>query len=238
MELILRAAFVLFLWKQAAAAPPVTCGSAVHLLHVPSQLRLFSGSLSWGSGSGQQAVTAKPEGQGDHATLWSVKEGAGMDSCPPGRAIKCGDTIRLEHVETQKNLHSHHFQSPISRRLEVTAFGTEGIGDGGDSWEVLCDNASSNNNKKIAPVWGRGASVRLRHKDNGGYLTSAKRYQFSHENCPRCPIVGHQEVSVAPEGNGKNDFWSADGEEGVFVYKIGEGEDDDDNSSSNDDNEL
>ena len=45
--------------------------------------------------------------------------------------IKCGQTIRLMHVNTHKNLHSHHFSSPLSHNLEVSAFGEDGIGDDG-----------------------------------------------------------------------------------------------------------
>jgi len=45
--------------------------------------------------------------------------------------IKCGTVIRLTHLTTNRNLHSHHFQSPLSRNLEVSAFGDNGEGDEG-----------------------------------------------------------------------------------------------------------
>ena len=45
--------------------------------------------------------------------------------------IKCGSIIRLTHLNTNRNLHSHHFQSPLSRNLEVSAFGDSGTGDEG-----------------------------------------------------------------------------------------------------------
>ena len=52
--------------------------------------------------------------------------------------IKCGQTIRLTHVTTDKNLHSHHFQSPLSHNLEVSAFGDEGEGDEGEcGWKYF-----------------------------------------------------------------------------------------------------
>ena len=35
------------------------------------------------------------------------------------------------HIETKKNLHSHHFNSPLSNNYEVSAFGDEGLGDEG-----------------------------------------------------------------------------------------------------------
>lgn len=34
--------------------------------------------------------------------------------------IKCGDSIRLLHVSTRKNLHSHLFASPLSNNQEVS----------------------------------------------------------------------------------------------------------------------
>lgn len=39
--------------------------------------------------------------------------------------VKCGDTIRLHHLATNKNLHSHHFQSPLSGNQEISAYGDE-----------------------------------------------------------------------------------------------------------------
>ena len=45
--------------------------------------------------------------------------------------VECGQIVRLTHVATNRNLHSHHFQSPLSHNLEVSAFGEEGEGDDG-----------------------------------------------------------------------------------------------------------
>ena len=50
--------------------------------------------------------------------------------------IKCGQTVRLMHLSTRRNLHSHHFQSPLSHNLEVSAFGEDGEGDEG--MDVVC----------------------------------------------------------------------------------------------------
>lgn len=43
--------------------------------------------------------------------------------------VQCDDIIRLEHVKTQKNLHSHNFESPIAKQQEVSCLGTNGVGD-------------------------------------------------------------------------------------------------------------
>ena len=45
--------------------------------------------------------------------------------------VKCGDKIRLQHLATKRNLHSHLFQSPITHNQEVSAFGEGGDGDTG-----------------------------------------------------------------------------------------------------------
>lgn len=41
-------------------------------------------------------------------------------------SIKCGDIIRLQHVTTNKNLHSHYFSSPLSGYQEISCYGNNG----------------------------------------------------------------------------------------------------------------
>lgn len=42
--------------------------------------------------------------------------------------------IRLEHMLTKRNLHSHReFDSPSSRQQEVCAYGENGLGDPNDN---------------------------------------------------------------------------------------------------------
>ncbi|CAN0548779.1 unnamed protein product, partial [Laminaria digitata] len=48
-----------------------------------------------------------------------VKEGDGALPCEAGEPMACGAVVRLEHVATGKNLHSHLFKSPLSRMQEV-----------------------------------------------------------------------------------------------------------------------
>lgn len=55
--------------------------------------------------------------------------------------VKCGQTIRLMHLATKRNLHSHHFSSPLSHNLEVSAFGEDGEGDEGTGRMSRTDNA-------------------------------------------------------------------------------------------------
>ena len=60
------------------------------------------------------------DGDHDYNSLWIVKEadlGNDDTKCRTGVKIKCGDMIRLEHMNTGKNIHSHsNFDSPVSGR--------------------------------------------------------------------------------------------------------------------------
>lgn len=78
--------------------------------------------------------TAMSEPDYDDSTLWIVKpkhsevaavgirtlqpvdEGGKFDSfaVAGGSPVKCGDVVRFEHVETEKNLHSHHQKAAIA----------------------------------------------------------------------------------------------------------------------------
>eukprot|EP01031_Cornospumella_fuschlensis_P034455 gene34455-41708_t len=130
--------FVLFVFiavvtaAKKEAAGPVTCGSVIKLVHKESGNNLHSHNIAWGSGSGQQSVTTN-KARNEKSSLWQVKEGHHLASCEIGAPIKCGDVIRLEHVDTGKNLHSHLFKAPISGQQEVSGFGDRGNGDTGDN---------------------------------------------------------------------------------------------------------
>ncbi|KAA3670512.1 uncharacterized protein DEA37_0003568, partial [Paragonimus westermani] len=89
-----------------------------------------------------------------------IFERNGSPRCNRGRIIKCGQTIRLMHLNTRKNLHSHHFQSPLSHNFEVSAFGNGGVGDEGDDWQVICDG----------PYWLRKSRIQLKHISTEGRL--------------------------------------------------------------------
>lgn len=71
--------------------------------------------------------------------------------------FECGSTIRLEHLTTQKNLHSHYVSSPLSGNQEVSAYGNKGEGDTGDNWILQCE----------AEFWDRDQGIKLQHVDTG-----------------------------------------------------------------------
>lgn len=173
----------------------VTCGSALKLLNTGHNVRLHSHDVKYGSGSGQQSVTAV-ESADDHNSYWRVRSKMGSN-CVRGSPIKCGSVIRLTHLNTNKNLHSHHFQSPLSHNLEVSAFGDSGEGDEGDLWTVVCSTT----------YWRRADKVRLRHVVTNYYL------HVSGDSYGR-PISGQREVSGYSSPSDLNQWKAA---EGIFL---------------------
>ncbi|XP_066294279.1 stromal cell-derived factor 2-like [Branchiostoma lanceolatum] len=175
--------------------PYVTCGSVVKLLNTRNNVRLHSHDVKYGSGSGQQSVTAV-DSSDDTNSYWAVK-GKADKPCVRGTPIKCGQTIRLMHTTTRRNLHSHYFQSPLSRNQEVSAFGTDGLGDTGDYWAVTCSGT----------YWERDDMVRFKHTVTEMYL------HITGDTYGR-PIHGQREVCAYPKPDSGN-FWRV--MEGVFI---------------------
>ncbi|CAM9852111.1 unnamed protein product, partial [Chrysoparadoxa australica] len=186
----------------------VTCSSIIKLSHISTGFNLHSHKISWGSGSQQQSVTAH-DSMNDQGGLWLVKEADGALPCEAGMAIPCKSLVRLEHMATSKNLHTHRFPSPLTKKLEVSCFGEGGEGDSGDNWEVICTSPSGTH-------WRRGEHVKLRSVATGAYLQSSKSARFDQRNCPNCPIIGQQEVVGGSEqASGNESLWKAD--QGLFI---------------------
>ena len=111
----------------------------MRLHNVASGYFLNSQSVNYGTGSGQQVVTAV--GLADsYDSIWTIKESERSPKmCITGEPVLCGDNIRLEHTTTGKNLHSHsQFGSLLTGKQEVSGFGSNGEGDGGDDWIIEC----------------------------------------------------------------------------------------------------
>ncbi|CAH0557963.1 unnamed protein product [Brassicogethes aeneus] len=181
---------------EAAKQKYVTCGSVVKLLNTDYKVRLHSHDVKYGTGSGQQSVTAT-EVQEDINSHWIVKGVTGV-SCTRGEPVKCGSSIRLEHTETKKNLHSHHFSSPLSGNQEISCYGDNGDGDTGDHWTVVCSGDS----------WLRDDSVMLKHADTGMYLSASGR-TFGR------PINGQMEVVGVSSSTGSVHWQTM---EGVYLH--------------------
>mmetsp|Transcript_7433 Transcript_7433/g.21140 ORF Transcript_7433/g.21140 Transcript_7433/m.21140 type:complete len:259 (+) Transcript_7433:144-920(+) len=221
----------------------VTCGSAVKLSHLESKTATgmehflsSEGNRNLGSGSGQQIVTAVSSTTTTTTTntLWWIRgpndesrfdndnndnaNANGVAACTQGVAqpIACGSVIRLSHLESLRNLHSHNVKSPLSRQQEVSAFGEgDGDGDNGDDWRVVCSNSNSSNGGKN--YWERSSVVSFQHVDSGAYLGASSTVKFTHQNCGHnCPILNHLEVFGRKQ---KDHFGNWVAEMGVHLSK-------------------
>ncbi|VDD80371.1 unnamed protein product, partial [Mesocestoides corti] len=173
----------------------VTCGSIIKLVNTDYDVRLHSHDVNYGSGSGQQSVTGLKDVT-DAGSYWQDKN---TDYCR-GLPIKCGQIIRLTHLSSKKNLHSHHFQSPLSRNFEVSAFGQNGIGDEGDYSSFLSQSV----------ITGKSFGMLVMLADNCFYYV---RYLHVSGSTFSHPIPGHFEISSSKSVYGSS--WKT--KEGVFI---------------------
>jgi len=175
----------------------VTCGSVVKLVNHNHKVRLHSHDVKYGSGSGQQSVTGVTLSE-DVNSHWTIKGPEEYDFCKRGEPVTCGQTVRMEHLTTMRNLHSHHFSSPLTNQQEVSAFGEGGVGDTGDVWKVVCDG----------DYWQRDQTVMFRHSDTGMYL-AASGQTFGR------PINGQMEIIGSNKQDGASKWRT---QEGVYVH--------------------
>lgn len=197
----------------------VTCGSVIKLRNKETNHHLHSHSIAWGSGSGQQSVTGHGSSN-DVGSSFMVKHGQNEPFCTVGTAVKCGMKIRLEHIQTGKNVHSHLFRAALTGNQEVSGFGEGGVGDTGDNWSIQCSQGDD--------LWRRGSWVELKHVDTGKFLYTSSRATFNAQNCGGgCPIMGQTEVSSSGKKSDGTTKWATGS--GVYYPSKEEqmGEDDD-----------
>ncbi|XP_008995428.1 stromal cell-derived factor 2 isoform X1 [Callithrix jacchus] len=216
------------LWNAVGASnlAVVTCGSVVKLVNTRHNVRLHSHDVRYGSGSGQQSVTGVTSVD-DSNSYWRIR-GKTATVCERGTPIKCGQPIRLTHVNTGRNLHSHHFTSPLS--------GNQGIGSSssGSFLLVLTQCASLGGagchfswTQEVSafgeegegdylddwtvlcngPYWVRDGEVRFKHSSTE-VLLSVTGEQYGR------PISGQKEVHGMAQPS-QNNYWKA--MEGIFM---------------------
>lgn len=174
----------------------LTWTTTARFKHYESGFFLHSHEIAYGSGSGQQSVTAL-EADNDAGSLWTVKEANGEPLCLTGERIKWGQKIRIEHMNTEKNLHTHTYSSPVSNRQEVSWFGNNGIGDNYDNWFIECKD-------KVNGEFIEGKTYfYLKHEVTSAYLYAEKRSMYDNNNCRYCPIKGQLEISASKSKDNK-----------------------------------
>lgn len=216
----------------------VTCGSAIRIRNIDSRKYFLGSSEHKYSHNGQQVVTLDTRGD-QSKFMWQVSlsnvalfflspcslryilitipfaltkiQAAHNNTCTTGEKIKCGEIIRLTHVGTGKNLHSHGLPAPLTRRnTEVSGFGNDGEGDTGDNWKLECVHREDAGNAQHR-MWESTTLVRILHVDTKHWLSSSTKTKFNQSNCPNCPLQGELEVSGTNSNSDATMFRSDDG---------------------------
>ena len=181
--------------RTVVPAKAVKYRAMIKLIHVQTNLSLHSHKRNYphSQSSGQQQVTAFAGSNDDD--YWTVKGAHNYgEMYNNGEPVQHGEIIRLEHITTRKNLHSHRDgSSPMSHQQEVTAFGQDGIGDTNDNWKVDLDGGG---------IWLEGTKVRLIH-----VATDAALHSHSGYNLPEWGFY-QQEVTCYGDRN-QDDWWRA-----------------------------
>lgn len=167
----------------------ITYGSSLRMQNIITKYYLSSFNLNWSTGSRLQIITGIKEDY-EQESLFIIKEGETYPVKENGEHVKCGDIIRLEHVQTGKNIHSHEFPSFVTGAQEACGFGENGNGDVNDNFEIICYKWNEKDIKGETQFF-------LQHVPTKKYLfMDYKKSLFNDYNCRGCPIRGQREVSL------------------------------------------
>ncbi|KPU75029.1 uncharacterized protein Dana_GF21197, isoform C [Drosophila ananassae] len=123
--------------------------------------------------------------------------------------LKHGDLIRLEHLMTKRNLHSHAEPSAMTKKHhQVTGYGENGIGDVNDVWRVMVVGGKIN--ETVHTVTSR---LRFIHMVQNCALTS------SGKQLPKWGFE-QQEVSCNPNIRDKNSQWNIEDNEHKLLPSV------------------
>jgi len=146
--------------------------------------------------SDQQLVAAVTTENSD--CYWLLKPANAIDpAAVRGDPIRPGDVVRLEHVPTKRNLHTHGDKPAPSTRSqkEVTCYGENGLGNNDDNWIVELPGGGT--------AWLTGQRVRL---VNQSILAALHSHEITFINAGET----FQEVTGHPDGHrDQNDYWNA-----------------------------
>ncbi|POY73479.1 hypothetical protein BMF94_3416 [Rhodotorula taiwanensis] len=119
--------------------------------------------------------------------------------------LRHGDTIRLVHAATGRNLHSHTIAAPVSKlNNEVSCYGNATVGDSNDYWTVeVVDDFLRGARHKFDRIHSLSTRLRIRHLNSGCYLRAANAI---------LPQWGFKQVEVSceKEDNPKDEhtYWN------------------------------
>jgi hypothetical protein len=189
------------------SATTVRCGDHLRLRHVSTSVALHSHGLGYthAGSSGQQQITGFA-GR-DENDLFEVRAAHGQPACTFGAPVRNGDVLRLTHVQTGRNLHSHAGRlSPLGTAQEVTGFGTDGVGDSNDDWRLELPGESPDS------AWLADIGARLVHVNTARSLRSdpvSFNIWGPFSAWYSSPVDWQQEVSAGAVGQGR-DLWTVE----------------------------
>ncbi|KAF5372032.1 hypothetical protein D9615_008125 [Tricholomella constricta] len=157
-------------------------GSQVTLRHVNTQGGyLHSHVHTYPGGSKQQQITLYPhrDSNNDWRIFNASDSSAEFDwTTEPLSYITSGTRIKLQHIATEKHLHSHDIRPPVSDvdfQNEVSAYGMPGFaGDANDDWYVEIERGDRRDKESSKRLRTLRTVFRLRHSLTGCYLFSHK----------------------------------------------------------------
>lgn len=168
---------------------------------------LHSHVQTYPAGSAQQQVTCYH--YKDDNNNWIITPTWG-DSVNPDevRYLQDGDTIRLVHYMTNRNLHSHPINAPVTKEAyEVSGYGNSSIGDTQDHWvvEIVDDTHRTKSDQADGRIHSLTTRMRFKHANLGCYLRAANSV---------LPQWGFKQVEVtcARENNKKDvhTYWNVE----------------------------
>ena len=212
--------------KSTIESKTVTYGSSLRIQNSITKYHLSSFGMNWSSGSGLQIITAVQSDK-DINSLFTIKEGENYPIKINGDPVLCGDIIRLEHISTGKNLHSHEFKSFVTNSQEACAFGENGAGDVNDNFRISCYKQDDNET-----ITGK-TEFFLQHVATQNWLyINYKTSMYDDRNCRGCPIRGQREVSLTTKKD-KQCLWKVIG--GIIFSSEKEQNESTDKQDDNDD---
>ncbi|KAF7990795.1 hypothetical protein HCN44_000600 [Aphidius gifuensis] len=147
-----------------------------------------------GIGARQQQITTYSHK--DENNLWLVKKFDTNIIPDKPEFIKSGDLIRLEHIITKRNLHSHKEPAPVTKKhYQVTGYGENGTGDANDVWKIVIENGNDGDIIRTVTT-----KFKLFHYLQHCVLVSTKilpKWAFD-----------QQEVSCDPNIRSKSNLWN------------------------------
>lgn len=139
---------------------------------------LHSHIQTYPGGSNQQQITCYAHK--DSNNYWIFDRMRGLPSWNnetdlDNEFIRDGDTIRLVHVNTGKNLHTHPIFAPIfGNAWEVSGYGNNEVGDNKDNWIIEIVNQPGEEEKSVLHTL--STSFRIKNPEMDCYLAQTNNF--------------------------------------------------------------